>query len=128
MKRALTFAVAMALGSVLTVAVVSAQAKPEKGIVIGDVVELSTYALKGVGEDLVEAHKERINEGFPVGILEEETGKIWIAVYRDPAPASHLEKANEHVVDYVGKKVVVQGLKYEPKGANVIRIGVISEY
>jgi len=105
-----------------------AQAKPEKGMVIGDVVELSTYAIKGPGEGSTETYKTRSEQGFPVGIVEDETGDVWICVYRSPAPASHLETANKHLQDYMGKKVVVQGLKYQTKGLNVIRFSAISEY
>jgi len=76
----------------------------------------------------VEAHRARIEEGFPVGIIEEETGEVWIAVFRDPAPASHLDTANEHLLPYAGKKTVVQGLKYRADGVNVVRVGVASEY
>lgn len=129
MKRALTLVGAVLFGSLMTAAVVSAQGvKPQKGVIVGQVIELSTYAMKGAGEGTAEAHKDRIKEGFPVGILEDDTGKVWVAVYRDPAPASHLETANDFVQDYVGKKVVVQGLKYEAQGLNLIRLAVISEY
>lgn len=102
--------------------------KGEKGIIVGDIIEIGTYAMQGNTPELVAAHKARIEEGFPVGILEEETGEIWVAVYRNNAPASHLELANKHLAEYVGKKVTVQGLKYKAKGASVIRVSVISEY
>lgn len=102
--------------------------KGEKGIIVGDIIELGTYAMQGNTPELVPAHKARIEEGFPVGILEDETGEIWVAVYRNNAPASHLELANKHLAEYVGKKVTVQGLKYKAKGVSVIRVSVISEY
>jgi hypothetical protein len=102
--------------------------KGEKGIIVGDVVELGTFAMQGYTPDLLAAHKARIEEGFPAGIVEDETGEVWVCVYRNNAPASHLELANKHVVEYVGKKVTVQGLKYKAKGLNVIRVSVISEY
>jgi len=102
--------------------------KGEKGIIVGDIVELGTFAMQGNTPDLAAAHKARIEEGFPVGIVEDETGDVWVAVYRNNAPASHLELANKHAAEYVGKKVTVQGLKYKAKGVNVIRISVISEY
>ncbi|PCJ56349.1 MAG: hypothetical protein COA73_12345 [Candidatus Hydrogenedentota bacterium] len=107
---------------------VQAQAKPAKGMVVGDVIELSTYAIKGHGEGSAETYKTRAEQGFPVGILEDETGEIWICVFRSPAPASHLETANKHLLEYMGKKVAVQGLKYKADGVNVIRFSVISEY
>lgn len=102
--------------------------KGEKGVIVGNIVELGTYAMQGNTPELVAAHKARIAEGFPVGLIEEGTGEVWICVYRNNAPASHLELANKYVADFIGKKVTVQGLKYKAKGANVIRMSVISEY
>ncbi len=102
--------------------------KGEKGIIVGDIVELGTFAMQGYTPDLVAAHKARIAEGFPVGIVEEETGDVWVCVFRNNAPASHLETANKYVTEYIGKKCTVQGLKYKAKGVNVIRMSVISEY
>ena len=106
----------------------SAAPKAVKGVLVGDAIEISTYAMKGPGEEHFEGGKHRAENGFPVGILEDETGIVWVCVYRDSAPASHLETGNESLAPYIGQKVVVQGLKYTAKGANVIRVSVISEY
>lgn len=120
---------ALVFGGMALVSAETAGAKPEKGIIVGDVIEISTYAMKGHGtDDISEASKYRAEEGFPVGILEEETGEVWIATYRSSAPASHLETANDHVMDLMGKKVAVQGLKYRAKGVSVVRMSLISEY
>lgn len=103
--------------------------KPEKGMIVGHAIEMSTYAMKGLGgETILEAMKVRCEQGFPVGILEEETGEVWVATFRDPAPASHLETANDHLMELMGKKVAVQGMKYRAKGVNVIRMSLVSEY
>ena len=102
--------------------------KPEKGILVGDAIEITTYAMKGLAEEHAAGGRQRAERGFPVGILEEETGEIWVCVYRNTAPASHLETANKVMAPYIGQKVVVQGLKYRAKGVNVIRVSVISEY
>ena len=102
--------------------------KPEKGVIVGDAIEITTYAMKGHTEEHFPGAKHRAEEGFPVGILEDETGEIWVCAYRNTAPASHLETANKIFAPYVGQKVVVQGLKYRAKGVNVIRVSVISEY
>ncbi len=102
--------------------------KPEKGVLVGDAIEITTYAMKGHGEEHVAGAKSRAEHGFPVGILEEETGEIWVLAYRNTAPASHLETANKVMAPYIGQKVVVQGLKYRAKGVNVIRVSVVSEY
>ncbi len=129
MKKVAVIAGFVALLAMSVVVVnTQAQAKPEKGMVVGDVIELSTYAIKGSDGDNTETYKTRSEQGFPVGIVEDETGDVWICVFRSPAPASHLETGNKHLQEFMGKKVVVQGLKYQTKGLNVIRFSAISEY
>jgi len=127
MKRFYVLAVAMVVATLATTAMVSAQAKAEKGVLVGTVVDIGTYAMQGMGDDQVAAHKARIEEGFPVGVVTDD-GEIWVCVYRDNAPASHLEPANRHMAEYAGQKCAVQGLKYKAKGVNVIRVSVLSEY
>ena len=129
MKKWLVIAVvAVTVFSAMAVGYAEGGAKPEKGIIVGNVIEITTYAMKGLGEDTVEGAKHRAETGFPVGILEDGTGIVWIATYRHTAPASHLETANELLAEYVGMKVAAQGLKYTQKGANVVRLSVVSEY
>ena len=129
MKTKLTI-LAVVLGLALTMGVmqVNAGTQGEKGIVVGDAVELSTLGMKGLSEDTVDEMKNRAGQGFPVGIIEEETGTLWIAVYRNNAPASGLQPGNDKLSDYLGTKVVVQGLKYKNGGVNVIRFSNVSEY
>ena len=112
------------------VAYVSAGEAPQAtdGIIVGDVIDITTYAMKGHGEDSIEAYKNRAALGFPVGILEEETGRVYICVYRNPAPASGLQLANDVLAPYMGMKVVAQGLKYHAEGVNLLRLSIISEY
>ena len=113
------------------VSYVSAQStpKPEKGVVVGTAVEISTYLMKGVDfEGFAATCKNRAELGFPVGIIEAETDKLFVVVYRNPAPASSLETANKIMAELMGQKVVVQGLIYRSKTANLIRISVLSEY
>lgn len=112
------------------VAYVSAGTAPvgEKGILVGDVIDIATYAMKGLGEESTAAFKNRAELGFPVGILEEETGRVYICVYRNPAPASGLQLANDVLAPYMGMKVAAQGLKYHAEGVNLLRLSVISEY
>jgi hypothetical protein len=106
-----------------------AQAKKgEKGFIVGTVIDLATYGMKGQIEEVAEAHKNRVEHGFPVGILEEETGEIWICVFRNSAPASHLELGNKKLAEFAAMKVVCQGLKYQSKNINVIRFSTVSEY
>ena len=101
MKRLkVAFAATLAM-SFVAAAFVYAQAKPEKGVLVGTVVDLGTYAMQGLGEEHNEAHKARIEEGFPVGVVTDE---------------------------YAGMKCAIQGLQYKAKGVNVIRVSVLSEY
>ena len=70
----------------------------------------------------------RAEHGFPVGLIEEETGELFICVFRNPAPASSMETANKRLTPLMGKKVVLQGLVYRSDSFNLIRIGTLSEY
>jgi len=127
MKKILvTIALIVALGTVVYVA--ADVPTPEKGIIVGTAIELSTYATQGVTEDDVPAMVSRCQQGFPVGIVDETTGEVWVAIFRSNAPASALETGNRMLEPLMGKKVSAQGLKYEAKGVNLIRIAVISEY
>ena len=112
------------------VAYVSAGTAPaaEKGVIVGNVIDIATYATKGLGEDNVAAFKNRAELGFPVGIVEEGTGRVYICVYRNPAPASSLQTANDVLAPYMGMKVAAQGLKYHAEGVNLLRLSIISEY
>ena len=49
--------------------------KPEKGMLIGEVVDIVGYGMFGrLGKEHMEAGKYRASHGFPVGILEEVDG------------------------------------------------------
>ena len=127
MKKGLMTVAAFALIAV-SIVQVNAAAKPEKGILVGTVVELTTYAMTGDHAGNVDTAKDRAEKGFPVALIEEETNKIWILAYRNSAPASHLELGNKKAAEYVGQMVVLQGLKYTKDDVNVIRFSTISEY
>ena len=102
---------------------------PEKGIVIGEVIEMTSYVmLGGDSENYPATAKSRAEHGFPLAIIEEETGELWIPAYRHSAPASHLKLANPQLTELVGKVAVLQGLKYRGDKMNVIRFSVASEY
>lgn len=122
----------VAVIAVSTAAVVSAQndgPKPEKGMIIGTAVELSTYGMKDMeGGDMAEAMRSRAEQGFPLGIIEEETGELWIPVFRHTAPASPLETANTKLTPLMNKMVAMQGLMYKQGNVNVIRFNLVSEY
>lgn len=104
-------------------------AKPKKGIIVGEVIEIVSYVMKGDhGPKFAEAGARRSDQGFPLGILEEDSGIVYLAAYKDPAPASHLQPAAKVLRDLVGTKIVAQGLIYKSKDTRVIRIGAVSEY
>lgn len=107
---------------------ISTAVTPEKGIVVGTAIEISTYATQGMTDADIPAMVSRCQQGFPVGILDESTGEIWIAIFRNNAPASAQETGNKHLESFMGKKVSAQGMKYKAKGINVMRVAVISEY
>lgn len=126
MNKALVFTGAVAVLLVSMTFVVSGEpAQPEKGILIGTAIELSTYAMQG---NNAESMVFRAENGFPVGLIEEETGELFICVFRNPAPASSMETANKRMTPLMGKKVVLQGLVYRSDSFNLIRIGTLSEY
>lgn len=103
--------------------------KAEDGMIVGEVIDITSYAMfDRTGVENADAGKYRVGHGFPVGILEDETGIVWIAVYRIPVPAAGLQTANGVLLPFVGQKVVAQGLKYRAKGVNVIRLSLVSEY
>lgn len=124
--------IAMSMALVLgAVAFVSAETapKPVKGFIVGEVIDIATYAMKGQrGEEARAAGMHNSGKHFPVGILEEETGEIYIAVYRNPAPASSMGLANPMLEEYMNKKVAAQGLLYKAQGVNVIRLSIVGEY
>jgi hypothetical protein len=107
---------------------VDAGTNGEKGLVVGHAVEIATYVMKGLSEDTIGEMQNRASQGFPVGIIEEETNELWICVYRSNAPASGIVPGNEKMNEHLGLKVVAQGVKYTANGVNVIRFGTISEY
>lgn len=117
------------LGSLLTLGAVHLGAvEGTTETLMGEVIDIAGYAMRDArGEEGAAAGKFRANGGFPVGILEAETGEIYVAVYKDPAPASSLRPANSLLAELMGKEVVVRGKVYRAKGVNVVEISVASE-
>lgn len=135
MKTGLKLVVVALVSICGTVAVVDAKrdinapAVGTKGVVVGEVIELTTYAIKGHGtEETAAAGASRAEQGFPVGILEEGTGAVYICAYRNPAPASGMQLANAMLAPLMGQKVVAQGLKYDRGSYKFLRMSIISEY
>lgn len=103
--------------------------KAQKQTIVGTAVEFSTYAMMDESDETyIASQQTRTAQGFPVGIIDDETGEVYICTYRHSAPASALETANEVLEPLVGKKVAVQGLVYEKNNVNVIRMSIVSEY
>lgn len=116
-------------GGVSYVSAAGKNVPAQKGVIVGEVIDISTYAMQGkLGAEQAEAGLFRCELGFPVGILEEKTGVVWVAVYRNPVPAAGLQTANLILAPLLGKKAVIQGWLYRAKGVNLIRVGVVSEY
>lgn len=123
--------VATVVGVSVYVSGVSAEGtiQPEKGIIVGTVVDVANYGMHGrIGEEFAAEGVFRAEHNFPVAIVEEDTGKVYIALYRLPVPAAGLQTANGKLAPFMGKKVAVQGFKYHAPGLNVIRISIVSEY
>jgi hypothetical protein len=116
------------LGFAVTYASAITRQEPVSGVVVGHAVEISTYAVKGLDAEHIESMKFRSEKGFPVGIIEEETGKLYVCVYRNPAPASGLETANDKLAPFLGQKVAAQGLVYSEGDVKLLRLSIVTEY
>ena len=129
MKK-IVFALGVVVAVFAVVAYVSAGTpREEKAVIVGEVIDITSYGMLGrLGEENREAGLYRAKQGFPVGILEEETGKVYIAVYRVPVPAAGLTTANGVLSPFMGQKVVVSGFKYSMPGLNIVQISIVSEY
>ena len=129
MKK-IVFALGVVVAVFTVVAYVSAGTpREEEVVIVGEVIDIANYGMLGRrGEENREAGQYRAKNGFPIGILEEETGKIYIAVYRVPVPAAGLTTANGVLSPFMGQTVVVSGVKYSMPGLNVIQVSIVSEY
>ena len=108
-------------------AYLGAQGSSSRETLTGEIIDIASYAMRDArGEEHAEAMKYRVEKGFPVGLLT-ESGEVFIAVYRDPAPAASLVAANAALLDLVGKQVVCQGRVYRKSGINVVEIAVVAE-
>lgn len=129
-KKILLASVVTAIGFTAVVfAATLTASQPEKGMIIGEVIDITSYAMHGrLGLEHREAGLYRAEHGFPIGLIEEETGTVWNAVYRLPVPAAGLQTANKIMAPFMGQKVVVQGSLYRAKGVNLVRVSLVSEY
>jgi hypothetical protein len=120
--------VSFVLGCLITMGAVHVLAATgQKSTIMGEVIDIAGYAMKDArGEKDAEAGRFRAEKGFPVGILTED-GEVYVAVYKNPAPASGLETGNDILIDLMGKETVVRGTVYEAQGVKVIQIQIASE-
>ena len=127
MRRKLLVLVMAAIPLLVGVVWTEARAAAQRDTIVGEVIDVAGYAMRDArGPEEADAGQYHADNGFPVGILEED-GTVWIAVYRNPAPASGLETANQLLSPLMGKEVVVQGKKYSKAGVNLIEIAIVGE-
>ena len=120
-------ALILAVGAATYVYAGDPRSGPEEGTIVGEVIDIGGYAMKGLrGREGAEAGRYRAGLGFPIGILEDETERVYIALYRLPVPAAGLQTANTVLAPFMGEKVVAHGAKYHAKGLDVIRISAVA--
>lgn len=118
----------LAAGSVY----VQAQGETAKGkdmMITGEAVDLYCYIAKDMTGAAVKGCGDRTaKKNLPVGIVEQGTGQVYIAVFRYKRPAVNWpESANAELVPLLGSKVNARGTVYEKNGAKLIEINTISE-
>jgi len=110
--------------TVLALLVFSGRTFAEEKTIKGEVIDLSCYVAEGAKGD---AHKECaiacIKAGQPAGILEEGTGKVYIAAKEE----DHLKNPGTELLPYVAKMVEVKGKVNERGGVATIDIKEIKE-
>lgn len=120
----------LALGALCAVAIVGgftvAEAKqdaPEARIISGEVISLCNYLVRGQqGEEGREAGVFLAEKkGLPIAILEDDTEKIYIAIWKGFQPAT------AKLVPLMGKKVNAKGFVYSHGGTNLIELQIVSE-
>jgi hypothetical protein len=123
-----TLIVLVLAASVAGATLLAAGGQPTRQTITGEVIDIAAFAMKEAhGEQSAEAARFRAEQGFPLGILDPASGDVYLAVYRNPAPASKLEPGNGVLLSLVGKEVVAQGRVFTNRGAKVIEIAVVSE-
>jgi len=110
--------------SVLAVLVFSGRAFAVEKTIKGEVIDVSCYVAEGAKGD---AHKECaiacIKAGQPAGILEEGTGKVYIAAKEE----DHMKNPGTELLPYVAKMVEVKGNVNERGTVAIIDVKEIKE-
>lgn len=110
--------------SVFAALVFCGRAFAEEKTIKGEVIDVSCYVAEGAKGD---AHKECaiacIKAGQPAGILDEGTGKVYIAVKEE----DHMKNPGTELLPYVAKMVEVKGSVNERGGVAIIDVKEIKE-
>jgi hypothetical protein len=90
----------------------------------GEVIDISCYVAEGArGESHKACAIACIQAGQPAGILEEGTGKVYVAAKEE----DHAKNPGAELLPYVGKMVEVKGDVHERGGISTIDIKDIKE-
>lgn len=90
----------------------------------GEVIDVSCYVSHGAkGESHKDCTIGCIKAGQPAGILEEGTGKVYVAAKED----DHMTSPGLQLVPYAAKMVEVQGVIHERGGVATIDVRKIME-
>ncbi|MFN0159473.1 MAG: hypothetical protein ACKVRP_15535 [Bacteroidota bacterium] len=107
----------------LTSTMLSAQTK--NATVFGEVVDIASYMTSGTrasspeGKEMIEASARG---GNPLGILEENTGKIYLVTMKQAGLG-----ANTSLLPWVGMKVAAKGDVYKKGSCQVLVLNVIGK-
>lgn len=94
----------------------------EKKLISGEVISVWNYLVRDQhGEEHRGSSVRLAEKGLPIGILDDESGEIYVAVVAGPGSAV------QKLVPYMGMKVNAQGPVYHKAGVTLIEIQVVAE-
>ena len=94
----------------------------EKKLISGEVVSVWNYLARDQHGEEQRGFSVRLAEkGLPIGILDDESGEIFIAVVDGPGSAVR------KLVPFMGMRVNAQGPVYHKAGVHLIEIQVVAE-
>ena len=94
-------------------------AMPMKVELTGEVIDVACYSAHpdvGQGAGHLKCAETCTKNGLPVGLLENDTEKVYLAVM------SNHQAANDTLLPYLAKQVTLKGTLHATKGVNVIHI------
>lgn len=96
---------------------------PQSKLISGEVISLCGYLVRDQhGEEGRDAGIFLTEtKGLPIAILEEETGEIYIAVWKG------FQSATPKLAPYMGMKVNAKGFVYSKAGTHLIELQIVSE-